>query len=272
MPEPQRYSINLATGLTGQRYDSGDMESFTYLNPAVAQTIAVTIGTGTAGTAWTLRVNDLTEGQTSSVTFLGDASTTTTALNLATAWNLASNVFRGWSAAVPAAAVATFAFPANNRRYSIVVTPAAGGAATVVDATPTQTIAEVGVGAFVDNTGITQKIQRTLIPAVAVADFRGVIERTDHLTQEGAPISTFDHYPPGKGVPVVRQGRMWVHVGTAVTPVVAVGVDLTGTANRLGTFGDAAATDYTALTAGVARYLTAAAANERAVLEVYGIR
>ena len=270
--EPVRYSINLAVGLTGMRYDGGHAESFSYTNPTIAQVIAVTVGTGTAGGDWTLRINDLTEGQTSVVTFTGDASTTTTALNMANAWNAASNVFAHWSVASPAVAVATFAFPANNRRYQVIVTPAAGGAVTVVDTTGAQTIPEVGVAAFVDNTATDFAGSRLLIPGAAVADFRGVIERTDHLVQEGAPTSTFDFYAPGKAVPVVRQGRMWVHVGTAVNVDDAVGVDLTGTANRLGTFGDAAATDYTALTAGTARYLRAAAANELTVLEVYGIR
>ena len=272
MPEPSRYSINLPTGLTGMRYDGGVGESFTYLNPTVAQEIEVTTTTGTAGGEWSLRINDLTEGTTAVVTFTGDANTTTNATNMAAAWNLASNVFRHWSTAAPAAAVVTFPFPANNRRYQIIVTPAAGGVVTVVDTTGTQTIAEIGVGAFVSNAATTFEASRLLIPAAAVADFRGVIERTDFLTQQGAPDSTFDFWPPGKGVPVRRQGRMWVTVGTAVDVADVVGVDLVGTTNRLGTFGDAAATDFTALTAGTARYLRGAAANERAVVEIHGIR
>lgn len=259
------------------RYDGGAGESFTYTNPEVSQVLEVTIGTGTAGTEWSMRINDLSEGTTAFVTFLGDASTTTTALNLATAWNLATttdrNLFRNWAVAAPAAAVVTFPFAANNRRYEIIVTPAAGGAAAVVDITGNQPVAEIGVAAYADNTAATLAASRMLIPASSTAaNFRGVIERTDFLAQQGAPNSTFDFWPPGKGVPVRRQGRMWVHVGTAVNPTSVVGVDTAGTVNRLGTFGDAGSGDYDTVGSNMARYLTAAAAGERAVLEVYGRR
>ena len=35
-------------------------------------------------------------------------------------------------------------------------------------------------------------------------------------------------------MPVIRQGRVWVHVGTAVNPTTPVGIDTTGPRQRYG--------------------------------------
>lgn len=277
--DPVRYSRNLATGLTGQRYDSSLMDSFTYKQPTNTQDIDVEITTGEAGT-WHAKITDLTEGFDTQFDFTGDAAAATVAANLIAAWNntggggTPANQFKHWSTVTTGGgAIIDFRFVVPNRRYDIVLTPpSATGVYTVTDVTATQLLAEVGVAAFVDQTATTKTASRVLVAASAagITGFRGVIERTDFLTQDGPPGQTYDYYRSGKTVPVVRRGRMWVHVADVVTPVSAVAVVTTAGLHRLGTFGTTGASR-TALTAARARYLSEAAAGERAQLEVYGI-
>lgn len=255
----------------------GNYDAFSYTQPTNTQDIDVEVTTGAAGT-WHIRVEDLTEGFITEFDFAGDAVAATVAANLIAAWvNTAGgatppNQFAHWATALTGGgAVVDFRFATPNRRYNIAITPPGAGVVTVVDVTATQLIAEVGVAAFVDPTAITKALSRTLIVASAtVTGFRGVIERTDHLVQTGPPDQVFDFHPHGRAVPVVRNGRMWVHVADAVTPASAVAIVSSGTATRLGTFATTGA-ERTALTAGNARYLSEAAANERAQVEIFGI-
>ena len=92
----------------------------------------------------------------------------------------------------------------------------------------------------------------------------GVVLASQNMESDGSALAD---YPVGSVVPCLRKGRVIVQVEEAVTNGSDVFVRYAAGGNGLGSFGDTAGTSERAQLAG-ARYLTSAAANGLAVLEI----
>lgn len=248
--------------------------ALTFTNPVANQVDNVDVTTGSATVGWSILVTNTETLATITHTWdpvdsAGVASATAddAALTFIATWNADPNNLVFARASQPTATEWDLTY-ADNDVYTSVVTPAGAGAVTETSAAVSSFNQGFGFWAFRTLTAgiVTTQDGRTLVNpsgSNVLENLAGItLKALNEENPERGQNQGTGFYLPGRDVPVMRRGSIWVPVTVAVKPGDAVHAIITG--SNAGRTTNTGALDLST----IASFISVAAAGETAEVEL----
>lgn len=265
------YSLEMTTGLKGQRADAGDVDVRSYKYPRLAQITTATVGgTATAGD-YEITITDPRFGDVV-VSFTRTTETSAQIADGLVAAILAEQDLNGVCTAEigGAAEDVVITFLHTGIEYAVATSAPAPGTLVAVE-TQSAVVANLNLAICVKLGGADDELA-ILESGDGVGDVIGIVERPigqlENTQADGNTDTTEDTFGAGRMIPVGRRGRWLVEVETAVTPASTPFVRAIATGSEIaGSFRDDADSGDAFDASSIFRFLSSADAGGLAIVE-----